>query len=78
MPDETIKTNTINPAEEKWLVEKIDYQFSQAEGNKTLDQAELDSLQVLTGALKVLGLEAAAQAFAPRLAELKKRASSDL
>ena len=65
----TISTNIVAPAEEKWLVEKVHHAFRQVEqdGNKE----GLDGLYVLVGALKVLGLDGAAQSFMPRLSELK-------
>jgi SOS-response transcriptional repressor LexA len=69
--DQPIKTNQIKESEAKWLVEKVEYFFSQAE--KTNDPDELDRLFVLVGALKVLGLDGAAQSFIPRLSELKAR-----
>lgn len=67
-----LKTNQITPGEEKWLVEKVEYAFAQAETDG-LEDASYDHLYVLVGALKVLGLEGAAQSFVPRLTELKKR-----
>jgi len=67
-----IPTNTVKPSEEKWLVDKVDYYFTRAEQSRPTAQ-EVDSLYVLVGALKVLGLDGAAQALLPRLAELKKR-----
>lgn len=69
-PAVTIKTNTIKPGEEKWLVEKVDHFFAQAEQG-VVTQPQLDELYVLIGALKVLGLEGAAHAFIPRLSALK-------
>lgn len=68
-----LQTNEIKPHEEKWLVEKVEYRFSQAEQNGILQEAELDALYVLIGSLKVLGLDGAAQSFIPRLTELKAR-----
>lgn len=68
-----IATNRIKAGDEKWLVDRIDYQFTQAEQSGALEPADLDSLYVLVGALKVLGLDGAAQSFFPRLSELKKR-----
>lgn len=70
---EKIQTNEVKPAEEKWLIEKIDYRFSQAEAVPATTQTELDNLYVLVGSLKVLGLEGAASSFVVRLAELRKR-----
>jgi repressor LexA len=58
------------PEQEKWLVGLISQRFSQAEAAKPT-QAQIDDLYVLVGALKVLGLEAAATSFIPRLNTLK-------
>lgn len=68
-----ITTNQVKPGEEKWLVDKIEHYFHKAEQASSGQEAEVDSLYVLVGALKVLGLEGAAQSFLPRLSELKKR-----
>jgi repressor LexA len=65
-----LQTNEIKPAEEKWLVEKIDYYCMHVE--EAPSESNLDQLYVLVGALKVLGLEGAANAYLPRLASLKK------
>lgn len=68
-----LKSNDIKPAEEKWLVEKVEYFFQklEQEGGK-LEQQAVDELYVLIGSLKVLGLDGAAQSFIPRLSKLKK------
>jgi repressor LexA len=69
-----VTTNQVAPSEEKWLVEKVEHAFKQIEdaGGELADTA-IDHLYVLIGALKVLGLEGAAQSFMPRLGELKQR-----
>ncbi|MDL2363315.1 MAG: hypothetical protein QFB86_02965 [Patescibacteria group bacterium] len=69
-----ITTNEVKPSEEKWLVEKVDHAFAQLETlGGELKETSIDHLYVLLGALKVLGLEGAAQSFMPRLTELKQR-----
>jgi repressor LexA len=69
-----IPSNQIMPSEEKWLVEKVEHAFSQLESlGDDLKNSSLDHLYVLVGALKVLGLDGAAQSFMPRLGELKQR-----
>lgn len=68
-----VTSNTIKPGEEKWLVEKIEHFFIQAEQARPVAQAQLDRLYVLVGSLKVLGLDGAAQSFLPRLTALKQR-----
>lgn len=68
-----LQTNEIKPADEKWLVEKVEFRFDQAETQPSLQNSELDELYVLIGALKVLGLEGAAQSFIARLSKLKNR-----
>jgi SOS-response transcriptional repressor LexA len=71
-----ITSNQIAPGEEKWLVEKVEHAFSQVESlGSELAETSFDHLYVLIGALKVLGLEGAAQSFVPRLTALKERAS---
>lgn len=75
-PDK-VTSNLVAPGEEKWLVEKVEHAFQQAEQSGGAPAADNpDNLYVLVGALKVLGLEGAAQSFAPRLAALKQRQSS--
>lgn len=66
-----LSTNIISPAEEKWLIEKIDFQFRQVEESSTVTSQDIDNLYVLVGALKVLGLIGASQSFVPRLTSLK-------
>lgn len=66
-------TNEIAPGEEKWLVEKIEHLFHQAEQSSTPAPIEVDNLIVLIGAMKVLGLDGAVQSFTPRLKQLKAR-----
>ncbi len=69
-----VTSNQVAPSEEKWLVEKVEHAFTQIENiGGELAEASLDHLYVLIGALKVLGLEGAAQSFMPRLTELKQR-----
>lgn len=68
-----ITTNQVAPNEEKWLVEKVEHAFLQLENLGELTETSLDGLYVLIGALKVLGLEGAAQSFMPRLSALKQK-----
>jgi repressor LexA len=74
-PGETAKisSNVVKPSEEKWLIEKVEHFCRQLEQQGGLiEQQALDELYVLIGALKVLGLDGAAQSFIPRLSRLKK------
>jgi SOS-response transcriptional repressor LexA len=74
-PTDVTKTtnNQISVGEEKWLIEKIEHLFQQVEQMaEGAAQATIDELYVLVGALKVLGLEGAAQSFIPRLSALRK------
>lgn len=74
---QSIKTNEVKAGEEKWLVEKVEHAFQQVEElGGELAQNSIDHLYVLVGALKILGLDGAAQSFIPRLSVLKKRAGS--
>ncbi len=68
-----LATNQVKESEAKWLVNKVSQFFKLAESEGKIAQAKLDELYVLIGALKVLGLDGAAQSFIPRLTELKKK-----
>jgi hypothetical protein len=69
----SITPKQLKVTEEKWLVQKVEIFFKEAETKTGLNEAELDKLYVLTGALKVLGLDGASQSFSARLSELKRR-----
>lgn len=71
----TIKSNLVKESEEKWLVEKVEHFFREIE-NSAHSATDVDRLYVLVGALKVLGLDGAAQSFIPRLSSLKKPAQN--
>lgn len=68
-----LKSNQIRPEEEKWLVEKVEYFFKKIEDSSAVEISLVDELYVLIGALKVLGLNGAAQSFIPRLSVIKER-----
>ncbi len=68
-----VETNAIKPADEKWLVEKVEHKFQRLETGIQVNQQDVDGLYVLVGALKVLGLDGAAQSFMPRLSALKAK-----
>ncbi len=68
-----VASNVVQPGEEKWLVEKVEHHFVEKERSGELAEGHLDHLYVLVGALKVLGLDGAAQSFIPRLTALKQR-----
>jgi len=68
-----VVTNQVKPAEERWIIEKVDYFFAEAEKTARPEASDIDQLYVLVGALKVLGLDGASQSFIPRLADLRKR-----
>ncbi|MGH7241624.1 MAG: LexA family protein [Candidatus Saccharimonadales bacterium] len=69
-----ITTNQIDPADEKWLVGRIEHSFSQLEAtSEVVPRQELDNLHILIAALRVLGFDGAAESFTTRLATLKKR-----
>jgi SOS-response transcriptional repressor LexA len=69
-----IISNLVAPKEEKWLVEKVEHAFREAENaspeNSNTRETELNNLKTLVGALRVLGMEGAAQSFVSRLNKL--------
>lgn len=68
-----ITPKQVKASEEKWLVEKVELFFKEVEAAPKIIEHELDQLYVLIGALKVLGVEGAANGFISRLTELKSR-----
>ncbi|MEX1995234.1 MAG: hypothetical protein WD887_00450 [Candidatus Saccharimonadales bacterium] len=67
----------LKASEEKWLVSKVEIFFKEVENSPKVVEREVDRLYVLIGALKVLGLDGAAQSFIPRLTEIKKKQKND-
>ena len=67
-----IATNQVRPSDEKWLVDKIDHLFREAEANAVPVQRDVDDLAVMMAALRVLGLEGAMQSFRERFDVLRK------
>jgi len=76
LPGEKINVRQLKVSEGKWLVEKVELFFKEAEKVPELAERELDQLYVLIGALRVLGLEGAAQSFIARLSVIKKQRRS--
>ncbi len=72
-----IVAKQLKASEEKWLIEKTEMFFKEAEAAPKILEHELDQLHVLIGALKVLGAQGAASAFNTRLNNLKKRATQN-
>lgn len=70
-----LATNYVKISEEKWLVDHIEQKFKECEHDSTPKNSDIDALYVLVGALKVLGIDGAAQSFMPRLNELKQKLS---
>jgi SOS-response transcriptional repressor LexA len=69
----SLKSNQVKPGEEKWLIEKVEYFFKRIEDSTSVDDVLVDELYVLIGALKVLGMNGAAQSFIPRLSAIKDK-----
>jgi repressor LexA len=76
-PAVSLVSNQVKPGEEKWLVDKVEHFIKELEAGAAIPARKLDELYVLVGALKVLGLEGAAQSFIPRLSKLKNRPVAD-
>ena len=75
--DVLVTPKQLKTSEEKWLVDKIELFFKEAEALPRIAENHLDQLYVLIGALKVLGAHGAANAFVARLSELKKRVGAN-
>lgn len=71
-----LKTNEVKPSEEKWLIEKVEHLFSEAEGQAVATEEDLRPIEIMLAALRVLGLEAGAQSFTERYQALKGQGKS--
>ncbi len=76
-PHAKVAPKQLNTREEKWLVDKVELFFKEAEKAPSASEKELDHLYVLVGALKILGLEGASHSYGARLSELKKKVSGN-
>ena len=72
-----LKTNEVTPAQERWLVEKVEHLFTQAETEAFATEAQQKDIATLLAALQVLGLGGAAQSFAERYSALKSAGVSN-
>lgn len=72
-----LRTNEVKESDEKWLVQKIENLFAAAEAEALPTAAQCDDIAVLIAALKVLGLDGAAQSFVPRLSALRARLNNN-
>jgi len=73
----TLAINAIKTSEEKWLIDLIEAKFKNIEDFAKPPKKDLDGLYVLVGALRVLGIDGAAQAFLPKLAILRERLKNE-
>lgn len=65
-------TNEVKDAEEKWLVSKVEKLFADVEAEALAAPNQLADIQTVLAAMRVLGLEGAAQSFAERLKNLQQ------
>ncbi|QQS20156.1 hypothetical protein IPL85_01745 [Candidatus Saccharibacteria bacterium] len=69
--EKSLLTNEVKPAEEKWLIEKVEKLFADVEGQAIATEQQLQDIAVVLAAFRVLGLEGSAQSFTSRLANLR-------
>ena len=69
--DAKLPTNEIKESEEKWLLKKVEKLFLDAEAEALPTQVQVDAIAIVLAAMRVLGLEGAAQSFATRMTELR-------
>ena len=72
-----LAVNAIKASEEKWLIDLIEAKFKNIEDFAKPPKKDLDGLYVLVGALRVLGIDGAAQGFLPKLAILKDKLKNE-
>ena len=65
-------TNEVKDAEEKWLVGKVEKLFADIEAEALATPHQIRDIETVLAAMKVLGLEGAAQSFMVRLKHLQQ------
>jgi repressor LexA len=60
-------TNEVKQSDEKWLVEKVEKLFLDVQSGASPESRQLEDIATVLAAMRVLGLEPAAQSFAERL-----------
>jgi len=70
--DSSVPTNQVKAADEKWLVERVNRLFTEAEAQATVSESQVADIQIVLAAMRILGLDGATQSFADRLRKLPK------
>lgn len=70
-------TNQVTDAEEKWLVTKVEKLFTDAASESAPTAQQIQDIMTVLAAMRVLGLEGAAQSFAARVSELREQVLPD-
>ena len=76
-PWKKVEPKQLNVDQEKWLVAKIEIHFKEAESQQAVNPKQLEQLQTLIEALKILGSSAAANSFAARIKNFKLKETSE-
>lgn len=72
--EKPLSTNSVAESEEKWLIGKIEHLMKAQEDGAFPEKAAVADIGLLIDALRVLGLDGAANSLKPRLAELQNKA----
>lgn len=68
-----LPTNEVKESEEKWLLKKVEKLCLDAEAEALPTRAQVDDIGILLAAMRILGLEGAAQSFVARVTALKAK-----
>lgn len=71
--DKPLTTNEVEESQEKWLVEQIERLMKEQEEGAIPEQGAVEDIATLLAALRVLGLDGAAQSLKPRLDEIQSQ-----
>ena len=71
--DTPVPTNQVKAADEKWLVERVNRLFVEAESQAVVTESQLGDIQIVLAAMRIIGLDSATQSFAERLTKLKQQ-----
>lgn len=66
-----LKINQVTAGQEKWLVDKVEGKIKEIQDSKSITQAKLEELYILSTALRILGFDGAFTSLNNKINELK-------
>lgn len=72
-PEPKLPTNQVKVADEKWLVGQVERLLAEAETVPTPDAQQLEDIETLIRAMRILGLDGGVASLSPRLQAIRQK-----